>query len=145
MATIYEVLSQEHRKVKDVFTRLRKNGSLSDEQVNALLSEVREDLRLHMTFEEETFYPLTRRQTDMGNAVDHYYNEHQQLRDLIGTLAGSGKGSSEWNATLDQILGALDQHVHDEETKMFLAARNHIGDDEAARLAAEYQSQKPAA
>jgi len=142
MATIYDVLAQDHRKVKDVFTTLRKDGSLSDDAARSMLSEAREDLRKHMAYEEQTFYPTTRRQTDMDHEVDHYYNEHKQLRDLVETLAGTEKGSSQWDATLDQILGALDQHVHDEETKMFLAARNHIAEGEAETMAADYQAQK---
>ena len=140
MATIYEVLTQDHRKVKDVFSRLRKDGDLSDDEVKSMLSEVRNDLRKHMSYEEDTFYPAARQKTNMGQVVDNYYNEHQQLRDMVESLAGTDKGSSDWNATLDRILGALDQHVQDEETKMFLAVQNHVGRDEAETMAADYQA-----
>jgi hemerythrin-like domain-containing protein len=126
--------------VKDVFTRLRKDGSLSDDDVKSMLSEVRNDLRKHMSYEEDTFYPAARKKTDMDREVDHYYSEHQQLRDMVESLAGLEKGSSDWTATLDQILGALDQHVQDEETKMFLAVQNHVGRDEAETMAADYRA-----
>ncbi|MBL8787871.1 MAG: hemerythrin domain-containing protein [Deltaproteobacteria bacterium] len=54
---IIEALKEDHKKVKAMFEVLEKSTTAASKKRVELLGQLEADLRRHMKFEEEVFYP----------------------------------------------------------------------------------------
>ncbi len=106
------LLSEDHRRVEELFKRFDETGD-HDVAVQIFL-----ELSIHAKVEEETLYGLYSAKVDNAGAAEARA-EHQEAKDLILALEGMEPGSDEFMSTMTQLKTSVEHHVDEEEHKIF--------------------------
>jgi iron-sulfur cluster repair protein YtfE (RIC family) len=139
MSDIYGLLSKDHNKVKELLEEIQ---SASEETRQKLFSELKQELEIHTTFEEQVFYPQAREKTGMDEAIEEALDEHDEAKQLLEALADMEPTSEEWMETIDELRDALSHHIKEEEQELFPAARKKVDSTEADKMGREYMDMK---
>lgn len=142
MPTIFDLLSEDHDKVKALLTKVQETSDGAEKTRDKLFAEIKADLEIHTEFEEKVFYPQARKATGMDDEIEDDLEEHAEAKELLSKLSSTQSTTEEWMETLKELTEALDHHIKDEETKLFPAARKKMDDSEAEKMAEQYQGQK---
>ena len=89
MPNATQMLRQDHKKVKALFTKFEqgKTGTAKRSAADQAMNE----LEVHAQVEEEVFYPAVRKAIESSELVDEAKNEHQEAKSLISQLKKSSK------------------------------------------------------
>ena len=120
-----DLLKADHDKVKHLF---RAFGSLKgiddeDQRKAELVDEICNELTVHTMIEEEIFYPFLRATIDDDELMDDAEAEHAGARDLIRQLEVMYPGDDLFDATVAVLSDEIGQHIEQEESALFAAAR----------------------
>jgi hemerythrin-like domain-containing protein len=145
MPGIFELLAQDHRKVQDLLAGITQCPP--DEMPRSLefLTQVRDLLRLHMKFEEETFYPETEQRTGAEKDISDAIHDHDEARALIDELLRTDPHSLNWIDKAAELKIKLDRHIDEEEGKLFQQAREAMSAAKAEDLGRDYLALKQSA
>lgn len=118
------LLKSDHRKVETMFEQYEK--ARDEHRKASIANEICTELKVHMTIEEEIFYPALKGKID-EDLYDEAYVEHDGAKVLINDIA-SGQPSDEfYDAKVSVLSEEIKHHVHEEEargTGMFAQARD---------------------
>ena len=140
-----QLLKRQHREVEALFKKIEKTKSASARK--SLLAELAGNLKLHMTIEEEIFYPAvqhlpTKKAEDMALEA---YEEHGVVKLVLAELPGVDPEDERFDAKMTVLSELIEHHVDEEEHEMFKTARklgaaelNALGD----RMATEVEAVK---
>ena len=145
MASIYDLLHQDHEKVKRALDRILDTTDGAAKTREKLFSEIKHDLELHTRFEEDVFYPQFRDASaddDADDEVEDALEEHAEAKTMLEKLAAMDKTSEEFVETIEELKQALEHHISDEEEEMFPQAREALDEDTARRMGDRYQQMK---
>lgn len=144
-----DLLIDDHKKVKKLFKdfdKLKEKGG--DEEKQALVEEICNELLLHTQVEEEIFYPAAREavEEDMLNEAEV---EHASAKDLIEQIQALKPSDPMYDAKVTVLGEYIEHHVEEEEKEMFPKVKKAKLDlealgEEMSRLK-EAQMQPPAA
>jgi hemerythrin superfamily protein len=113
-----ELLVSDHHEVDGLFTEFE---GLTDGMKKATLAwNICKELTVHVTIEEELFYPKAReclKGSDEG-MVDDAIHEHTEAKDLIAKIKTLSTGS-ELDSEMKKLKAVIKDHVKDEEEDMF--------------------------
>ena len=138
--SIYQTLKNDHDAVQDLMQKLKKGqGPKADERSFATLKE---ELTLHSKAEETVFYTALRGHREAQELVQHATREHKQVEDMLEEMAELDSQSQEFHAKLEELRGAVEDHVEEEEGEIFETARKLFSDDEARRMDDAFQQEK---
>jgi hemerythrin superfamily protein len=142
MSDIYQVLSEEHRKVADVLGRLADSGAAQPAERVELFPALKQDLLLHAQAEEATFYRALREHADVRDDIREASDEHDQIEALLSELSSMDKTTALWGKKIIDLQNAVEHHVSEEEDEIFDAARDLFSDAEARELAVAFEQEK---
>nr|WP_305891173.1 hemerythrin domain-containing protein [Methanolobus chelungpuianus] len=132
---IFITLESEHENITGLLEEAIGTGSMDT------FMQVREELYMHMTGEEEVVYPALR---DIG-LEEHALmaeQEHEEVKMLISELEVMEEEDETWTTTLIGLQQALEEHVMHEEEVIFPLVQEQLSAEEAQRLEEEYQDSK---
>jgi hemerythrin superfamily protein len=139
---IYELIKEDHDKVKKVLNDLI-SLSVRDEGRGALIDQIRDELIPHSRAEESVFYNSIRALDAAKNVVMHSYQEHVEIEALLRTLQIKDIIDSDWRKTALRLQEVLEEHMDEEESKIFHVARELFTDDEAMMMGRAFEKMKP--
>jgi hemerythrin superfamily protein len=112
MADFVTVLTEEHRRVEQLFNQFDETGDAG------VARQIFLELTVHSMVEEELLYGLYSAKVDNAGAAEARA-EHQEAKDLIVALEGMEPGSDEFVSTMGQLKASVMHHVEEEENEMF--------------------------
>ena len=115
------MLKAEHAAVDELFKKFEK--SRKDEVKQKLADEIRRELTIHATIEEEIFYPAMREALDDQDLLDEADVEHAGAKDLIARIRAGSPGASHWDAMVIVLGEYIRHHVKEEQKEMFPKAK----------------------
>lgn len=110
-----DLLKQQHREVDVLFERAAR--AKPGEKIG-LLGQLAEKLTLHARIEEQHFYPFARSK-GIQDMVDHSLQEHAEAKRLIANLLQSKRNDPKLDSALARLQQSVQQHVKEEEEKLF--------------------------
>ena len=124
-----QLLKKQHREVEALFKKIEKTRSAAPRRT--LMAELASNLKLHMTIEEEIFYPAvqgleTRKAEEM---VLEAYEEHHVVKLVLAEMPRVNPEDERFEAKMTVLSELVEHHVEEEEKEMFKLA-SKIGDDE---------------
>jgi hemerythrin superfamily protein len=129
-----ELLSSDHREVEQFF-RQYEAASNDDGVAHHAAEQIIRELSMHAAVEEMILYPLLRRvDPDQSGLVDHSLEEHQEVKELLSRIDGRPANDPETRQMMGQLKSAVEEHVSEEEGKLFPALRSHVKQDELMQL-----------
>lgn len=132
---IFITLQNEHETVIGLLEEAIGTGSADT------FMQIRDELSIHMTGEEEVVYPALQ---DIG-LEEHAQlaeQEHAEARLLIAELEAMDEEDEMWIPTLVQLQEVVEQHVMHEEEDIFPLAQEQLSTEEAQQLEEEYLDSK---
>jgi iron-sulfur cluster repair protein YtfE (RIC family) len=127
---------------------------MEPDNVEHIGEKIAQALRVHTEMEEHVFYPAIEERAERERhkkdkwLVDHAFNEHHMVKEMLQELAAARGENSKMHAVLTKMHLAVKAHVMEEEKIMFPDVRKMFDKEELRRLAArmrEIKAHRPAA
>jgi hemerythrin superfamily protein len=148
---VIDLLSEDHRKVEELFEDYESSKDESDDDRKAeLVAMIALELTMHATVEEEIFYPAAREalEEEDSDMLDEAEVEHSTLKMLLADLADMQPSDALYDAKVKVLSEYVKHHVQEEEGEIFPSVRESeidlaaLGEEVASRkqeLLDEYQ------
>ncbi|KXO88598.1 hypothetical protein AXK57_04010 [Tsukamurella pulmonis] len=131
--TFIDELAFQHQRILQLFDRVREGEA---EERDETFLELRRLLAVHEAAEEVVVHPRARSSITSGpKVVGERLSEERAVKRLLAELEGLGMQSAEFDAKLEALREIVEGHIEREERDEFIALRNELDDDEAARMA----------
>jgi hemerythrin superfamily protein len=140
---IYQALENDHRDVKQLLENL-VSDTLELERRRQLVSEIRDALIPHSRAEEAVFYNSIRDIGDGSEIITHSYKDHLAAEGLLRTLQTMEVFDAKGLEVAKKLKKALEDHIDDEETRVFPIAKAFFTQEEAEKLGRAFEEMKPA-
>jgi hemerythrin superfamily protein len=137
---IYTVITEDHRKVKELMEDILHAQSERDRE--EMMLKLQQDILSHAISEERTFYARLRKDEKLKQTISHAEEEHEEVEDLLQELTTISPAGEEWMELFKEIKQSLEQHIRQEEKEVFPLARKIITTQEANELARKMNAAK---
>ena len=122
-AAPFDMLKEDHDKVKKSFKEFEKMDRQDAETCRQLILTTCEDLKVHTTLEEEVFYPALREAMEDEDLLNEAAVEHETAKMLIEQLENMSADDPNYYATFTVLGEYVMHHVKEEEGEMFPEAK----------------------
>jgi hemerythrin superfamily protein len=122
------MLKADHRLVHDLFTQYASAGDGSTKQMIA--EQVFTALEVHAQLEENVFYPAYETMTGKNGTqlVADSRLAHEHVKELLIELQDIDLDEETFEATFQELMHTVEQHVAQEEEEMFPEAEQILAD-----------------
>jgi hemerythrin-like domain-containing protein len=115
-----EVLKEDHDYVKKAYRAFQKLDPQEDlEDVQALVEQVCDALKVHLRIEEEILYPAARKALGDEDLIEEAEVEHDSAKTLIRSLGRMRPKDPKYAASFTVLCEYVEHHVKEEEDEMF--------------------------
>lgn len=141
---LYQLIRQDHQKVKRLFERLAQSDSGTPSQTR-LFAELKHELELHTEIEEKHFYPALQRHDEAKDLVEEALEEHDEVKEVLADLDRADKEDESWTEQLTELQEDVESHIEEEETEIFPVAQKVLDSAQAEAIARAIEKDKAAA
>jgi len=141
---LYQLIKQDHQKVKRLFERLAEADSGTPSQAR-LFAELKRELELHTTVEEKYFYPALQQYREAKGLIEEAFEEHGDVKATLEELDQGDKEDEGWAEELSELQQDVEHHVEEEENAIFPLAAELLDAEQADAIARNIQKEKAAA
>ncbi len=141
---LYQLIRQDHQKIKRLFERLAQSDRGSPSQMR-LFAELKHDLELHAELEEQHFYPALQRHDEAKDLVEEALEEHDEVKEALEDLDRRNKEDESWAERIAELQEDVEDHVEEEETEIFPVAQKLLDSAQAEAIARDIEKDKAAA
>ena len=138
------LLKKDHAKVKGLLSELESTTERGVQTRQRLFAEIKAELTVHETIEEEIFYPELKAHPKAKDIVLEGYEEHHVVDTLMSELEALDVSDETWGAKALVMKENIEHHIEEEEGEMFRQARQVFAkaelDDLGQRMEARKQS-----
>jgi hemerythrin superfamily protein len=138
------LLTTDHNRVRGLFQRFQEAKDADDlETMQALAAQMRQELEVHTTIEEQIFYPAVKGLTDeIGETVAEGLEEHHEVEVLLEELKSVEPSDERWAAKWTVIVENVEHHAEEEEQELFPAVRSAMDGEELEQLGDQLDRRK---
>jgi hemerythrin-like domain-containing protein len=139
-----ELIKSDHRTVEKLFREYEEAGERAHKTKQRLVEQITEELQVHATIEEETFYPAVERKArkDGKELVAEAVEEHHLVKVTLAELAELTPEDDAFDAKAQVLMENVRHHVEEEESEMLPQAEKLLDREELARLGEEMAARK---
>jgi hemerythrin-like domain-containing protein len=128
------LLREDHRHVKRLLAKLETATGRGVKARAAMLSQIKDQISIHETLEEQILYPAIERRDPAGDVMREGFEEHDVVDNLVGQLEDLSPSDDRWGATATRMRMSIERHVAEEERSVFGRARRIFDPGELRRL-----------
>ena len=140
--SFFEMLKEDHKKVKGILGSLEETKESAPKKRDALFQKLKEELVPHMKAEESTFYqPLLAKKEAREDALEGV-EEHHVSEMVLKELEKTPKGEDQWGAKMSVFKELVEHHIQDEESKVFKSAGKALDHDEIQDIMKKFDQEK---
>jgi hemerythrin superfamily protein len=133
-----DLLKTDHRKVDKIFSELEKGNGNREQLFNELATE----LTVHAEIEEKLFYPAVKDAEPTHDLVLESFEEHKQMKMVLGDLEKADKKTEHWMAGLKVLMEDVQHHVGEEENDLFPKVKKVLSSKELEDLGTRMEALK---
>jgi hemerythrin-like domain-containing protein len=133
------LLRKDHREVKEL---LKQAEDADTAQKQKLFEQIKSELQVHETIEEEIFYPALKEHPKTKELALEAYEEHQVVDQIMGQLEQLSPDDETWDAKFSVMEENLKHHINEEEREMFEQAQKVFSDEELDQLGEQMLQRK---
>ena len=139
-----DLLTADHNRVRGLFKRFKDANEKDDTAtMQEVAPKIVEELNIHMTIEEEIFYPaISGKSEDIKDTVYEGVEEHHVAKVLVQELVGMKPSGDEWIAKVKVLIEAVEHHADEEESDMFPPVRSKTSADQREALGTKLANRK---
>jgi hemerythrin superfamily protein len=133
---ILVTLQQQHGEVSALIKQAKLGG---EDTRDELFPKIRAKLLAHAHAEAEVLYDMLDSDKRFASRIRENRREHDKIEELLGRLQGTSTASKQWTKSLEALEKEVQDHVKDEENKLFPQVEEHFDQDRLERLDDQYQ------
>jgi len=131
-----ELMKEDHARISQLFDAALAN--LDPQARSGLLQQIRADLMTHEKMKQDIFYPALRSGGDQAkDIVIEGEVEHHVIAVIADSLEEVPEDVEQWRAKLKVLKASLDEHIRNEEERVFSRARPALGRERLEQLGHE--------
>jgi stress response protein YsnF len=142
MTTIRQLLQTSPAKANELFARLADTSDTAVKTREKLFSDLKTELELLATLEEEHLFPVLRKHKETKNLVSEALNDNKQTRKLVAELERTPKDSEEFATKVAELRKVYQQSVRDEKNELLPAILTALSDEEAQAIVERIEAEK---
>jgi hemerythrin superfamily protein len=135
-----EMLKEDHQKVADLFEELDSKEEMG--KMKRLFDQIKKELETHTYIEENVFYPAMERHEELRDLVKEAYEEHRQVKALLGAISGLTRDRDKFYAKMKVLKDSVEHHVEEEEDELFPKVEDIYDDEQLELLGQELAAAK---
>ena len=139
-----ELIKSDHRKVEKLFREFEEAGDRAYKTKQELVGQIVEELEVHATIEEETYYPAVeaKARKDGKELIAEAVEEHHVVKILLGELSAMTAEDEAFDAKVTVLMENVRHHVEEEESELLPQSEKILDGDELTRLGEEMAARK---
>lgn len=137
-----QLLEDDHKQVKKMLDELDATTERAEKTRTEGLAELKQELTIHETIEEEIFYPALKEHAEAKEIVLEAFEEHDVADAIMSEIETTPTGDETWGAKFSVLKENLEHHIEEEEGEMFDKARKVFDDTTLMQLGERMQARK---
>lgn len=128
------LMQEGSSKVNDLFTRLSDTSEGAVKTREKLFGELKAELELHASLEEEFLFPLLRKNPDTRGLVVEAIADNKNLRARLTDLEALPKNGEAFLPLLTELQKAYRQHSRDEKKELLPAVQSALSAEQVQQV-----------
>jgi hypothetical protein len=142
MTTIRQLIQTSPDKANELFAKLVDTSETAVKTREKLFSDLKEELELLASLEEQHLFPVLRKHKDLKDLVREAINDNKSTRKLLTELDHTPKDSEEFATRVAELKRVFQQHVRDEKKELLPAVLKALSDEEAEAVVERIEAGK---
>src|SRR5215211_1607226 len=142
MTTIRQLIQSSPARANELFAKLVDTSVNAGKTRERLFGELKEELELFASLEEQHLFPILRKHKDLKDLVREALNDNKATRKLLTELDHTPKDSEEFTARVADLRRVFQQHVRDEKKELLPAILKALSDEEAEAVVESIEAGK---
>ena len=135
------LLRADHTAVKKLFREFDRTTTRAKKTRQELVAKIAEELEIHATIEEETFYPAVDEIRQAHRLVEEAHDEHATVKALVAEIQGMDPTSEELSEKVRELRDNVLHHATEEQDEMFPMAER-LGSERLEELGEQMNARK---
>jgi len=127
-------------KANELFARLSETSDGAVKTRERLFSELKAELELHTSLEEEHLFPILRRNPETKGLVADAIKDNKELRAKLAELDALPKNDEAFPERLKELQKAFRQHARDEKTELLPAVQRALSEEQVQGVAEKMEA-----
>ena len=138
-------LSKDHQRIQELFEKYRQAPHIPQNGMRAAVEDIRRELALHLTIENEVFYDEVRNSSASKNTmelVDALIEEHQGIEKLLQEINYNNGNEKQVETKLSRLIELVEAHIKKEEDELFPEAQAVLSKQRLEELGLDMEYRK---
>src|SRR5215211_5124727 len=142
MTTIRQLIQSSPARANELFAKLGDTSVNAGKTRERLFGELKEELQLLASREEQNLFPILRKHKDLKDLVREALNDNKTTKKLLTELDHTPKDSEEFASRVGELRRVFQQHVRDEKKDLLPAVLKALTDEEAQAVVEGFEAGK---
>jgi stress response protein YsnF len=127
-------------KANELFARLSETSDGAVKTREKLFAELKAELELHTSLEEEHLFPILRRNAETKGLVAEAIKDNKELRAKLAELEGLPKNDEAFPERLKELQKTFRQHARDEKRELLPAVQRALSEEQVQGVAEKMEA-----
>jgi hemerythrin-like domain-containing protein len=128
--TLRTLMQAGPARANELFAKLSETSDGAVKTRERLFAELKAELELHSSLEEQHLFPILRRNPETKDLVADAMRENKELRATLAELDGMPKNDAAFIARLSEVQKAFRQHARDEKKELLPAVQRALSEEQ---------------
>jgi stress response protein YsnF/hemerythrin-like domain-containing protein len=127
-------------KVNELFARIAETSDGAVKTREKLFTELKAELELHTSLEEQHLFPVLRRNAETKDLVADAVRDNRELRAKLAELEALPKNDETFPERLTELQKVFRQHARDEKTELLPAVQRALSEEQVQTVAEKMEA-----
>ena len=127
-------------KANELFAKLSETSDGAVKTRERLFAELKAELELHTSLEEQHLFPILRRHPETKGLVAEAIKDNRELRAKLAELEALPKDDEAFPERLRELQKAFRQHARDEKTELLPAVQQALSEEQVQGVAEKMEA-----
>src|SRR5215213_10203078 len=142
MTSIRQLIQSRPARANELFAKLVDTSANAGKTRERLFGELKEELELLASLEEQHLFPILRKHKDLKDLVREALNDNRATKKLLTELDHTPKDSEEFASRVGELRRVFQQHVRDEKKELLPAVLKALSDEDAEAVVEKIEDKK---
>jgi iron-sulfur cluster repair protein YtfE (RIC family) len=117
-------------KANELFAKLSETSDGAVKTRERLFAELKAELELHTSLEEQYLFPVLRRNAETKDLVVDAIRDNKELRSTVAELDGMAKNDATFSERLSELQKVFRQHARDDRKELLPAVQRALSEEQ---------------
>lgn len=127
-------------KANELFARLSETSDGAVKTREKLFTELKDELELHASLEEQHLFPILRRNAETKEVVTDAIKDNKELRAKLAELEALSKTDPAFPEQLKELQKSFRQHARDEKRELLPAVQRALSEEQVQGVAEKIEA-----